>query len=111
LAKSAIAAVLFASNLLFWSTTDYFSGAPYETPLLHTWSLAVEEQFYIAWPIVVWLFTRPALRRFLVPLTVAGFVVSFVMAEILVVKSTKTAFYMFPPRAWELFAGALLALS
>nr|WP_317892736.1 acyltransferase family protein [uncultured Sphingomonas sp.] len=109
-AQSAVGAVLFYSNIYFWGTTDYFSGAPYENPLLHTWSLAVEEQFYIFWPLILLFLAKGPKRKLLLPLTLIAAVISFSMAEYLVERSAKTAFYMFPPRAWELFAGAILAL-
>ncbi|KPH68451.1 acyltransferase family protein [Novosphingobium sp. ST904] len=109
LGKSATTVALFSSNIWFWSQLDYFGPAPYESPLLHTWSLAVEEQFYIFWPLVVALFTMKPLRRWFLPAIVAAIAISFAMAELIVHRSPNFSFYMFPTRAWELLIGALLA--
>lgn len=110
LSRSALSAVAFYSNFYAWSETRYFGAQPFENPLLHTWSLAVEEQFYILWPLAIALLARKRWRRFLLPVTLAATLASFVMAVLLVDFSQKTAFYMFPPRAWELFLGAILAI-
>ncbi|WP_454796933.1 acyltransferase family protein [Novosphingobium lindaniclasticum] len=111
LGKSAVSVALFSSNIWFWSQLNYFGPAPYESPLLHSWSLAVEEQFYIFWPLVVALFTLKPLRRWFLPAIVAAIVISFGLSEFIVHKSPNFAFYMFPTRAWELLLGALLAVA
>jgi peptidoglycan/LPS O-acetylase OafA/YrhL len=56
--RSLTATLLFASNLFFWGETDYFARPAETQPLLHTWSLAVEEQFYLAYPLLLWLIAR-----------------------------------------------------
>jgi len=55
---SGVAALLSASNLYFWQTVDYFNEAAADMPLLHTWSLGVEEQFYVIFPFLVWGMVR-----------------------------------------------------
>ncbi|MAZ15665.1 MAG: acyltransferase [Ahrensia sp.] len=105
---SLIAIVLSASNFLFWYESGYFAPAADEKPLLHTWSLAVEEQFYIFFPIflfVLWRFARD--RTFL---TVAAIAVASLLLSEWGWRHWPTAnFYLMPTRAWELFAGSLCA--
>jgi peptidoglycan/LPS O-acetylase OafA/YrhL len=97
----------FVSNIAFWMDTGYFDSAAESKPLLHTWSLSVEEQFYVAWPLTLaLLYGRRRWRTGLVLLT--G--VSFVMSVYLTMRHQPTAFFLLPPRAWELLAGAALAL-
>ncbi|MBH1999252.1 MAG: acyltransferase [Sphingomonadaceae bacterium] len=107
--RSALAATLFASNLWFFTDTGYFAGAADVKPLLHTWSLAVEEQYYIGFPILILLLTRFASRWR--TWGVAGIAAGSLALSILMQRDTSGfAFYLLPTRAWELFAGALLAL-
>ena len=105
--KSALAVGAFASNFYFWKSVDYFADAHAVQPLLHTWSLAVEEQFYIVFPPFLALLFR---RRWpIVPILAALAVVSFAGAAWLVhIKPTGT-FYLPFTRAWELLAGVLIA--
>jgi peptidoglycan/LPS O-acetylase OafA/YrhL len=109
LAQSAIALSLFASNIQFWRTTDYFSPLAEENALLHTWSLSVEEQFYLIVPLMLVGLYRFRKGRFLsfaslVTITAVSFVVSVVWLQ----KDPAGAFYLLPSRAWELGVGALL---
>ncbi|QGP80357.1 acyltransferase family protein [Sphingobium sp. CAP-1] len=111
--KSALAATLFASNLWFFTDTGYFSGGADVKPLLHTWSLAVEEQYYIGFPILLMLLARfaPRRRSLIVALIVALIAAGSLALAILMQRDTSGfTFYLLPTRAWELFAGALLAL-
>ncbi|WP_325232104.1 acyltransferase family protein [Sphingobium sp.] len=107
--KSALAATAFASNLWFFADTGYFAGGADTKPLLHTWSLAVEEQFYIGFPILLMLLAHlaPHRRTALVATIAAG---SLVLCIAMQRDATGFAFYLPPTRAWELLAGALLAL-
>jgi len=107
-AKSMLAATGSASNLYFWSHSGYFTS-PTSKPLLHTWSLAVEEQFYISFPLFLLLVRRFFPQR-LRTAVVALFVVSFVSSCVVVVRNPETAFYMPYTRAWELLLGTLLSL-
>ncbi len=107
--KSGFAAALSASNIYFWRYTDYFASNSELNPLLMTWSLGVEEQFYILIPISMVLLAQVR-RKLVLPAIVAVCVVSFFYAMYAVTKSPLVAFYMLPARAWELGAGVTLAV-
>jgi peptidoglycan/LPS O-acetylase OafA/YrhL len=107
--KSALMAIAFLSNVGFFMETGYFAGGAETMPLLHTWSLAVEEQFYFGFPILLILIARyrPTARQGVI----AGLaLISFVIAVLTQADGTGSAFYLLPARAWELFIGALLAV-
>lgn len=108
LARSGVAQSLFAANIYFWQTLDYFGGRGERAPLLHTWSLAVEEQFYFVFPFVAYWLARRDRRRFtqLLWLTAAA---SFALSVVLTDRMQPLAFYMLPTRAWELLCGSLIA--
>jgi peptidoglycan/LPS O-acetylase OafA/YrhL len=107
--RSLVAATLFASNILFWQESGYFD-APAETkPLLHTWSLAVEEQFYIVFPLFL-LFVFRFLKGRWVAWTLPVVLISFALSVWGVEHRPEATFYLAPTRAWELLLGALLAL-
>jgi peptidoglycan/LPS O-acetylase OafA/YrhL len=106
--NSLIAVTFFASNILFWRESGYFDTASEEKPLLHTWSLAVEEQYYLLFPILmilIWRFgRRPAFH------VVMGLaLISLLLSEWGWRNSPSANFYLAPSRAWELFAGSLCA--
>ncbi|MDO5631937.1 MAG: acyltransferase family protein [Paracoccus sp. (in: a-proteobacteria)] len=106
--RSLIAVVLFASNILFWKSEGYFSVAAEFNPLLHTWSLAVEEQFYLFFPpflALCWRFGRQ--RVFWI--VVAGAALSLALAELIVHSKPSSAFFLLPTRVWELLAGSICA--
>src|SRR5207245_136927 len=111
--RSVAAVVTFTSNFFFWLQTGYFDHAAVEKPLLHTWSLAVEEQFYLALPLMLWVLSRlargrrAALPMLLVVLTVASFALSVWLMRH---EGSANAFFMSPPRAWEFLAGGIIAI-
>ena len=106
---SALATSVFASNVFFWLETGYFQTAAELKPLIHTWSLAVEEQFYFFVPLLLLLGVRrrPAA---LVRWTAGILVVSLIASEWAVRTSPSAAFYLTPFRVWELATGVMLAL-
>jgi peptidoglycan/LPS O-acetylase OafA/YrhL len=107
--KSALMALAFLSNLWFFANTGYFAGGAETMPLLHCWSLAVEEQFYIGFPLLLWGIARYA-PKWRIGTIAAVAAVSLGWAVLKAADTDGFAFYMLPPRAWELFAGALLAV-
>jgi peptidoglycan/LPS O-acetylase OafA/YrhL len=109
-ARSLKAAAMFGSNFQFEKETGYFDIAAQTKPLLHTWSLAVEEQFYILFPLLLIAIHRFAPRR-LTAVLVILFVASLVASAWMVERSQSAAFYLLPFRAWELLLGSLVAVN
>ncbi len=107
LLASVFAAATFTSNIFFWQTQDYFSASAFTLPLLHTWSLGVEEQFYILFPIFLLIACK--LRQIRAALILA-LVTSFVLSVVFIQQSQSATFYLLPFRAWELLLGAAIAL-
>ncbi|GGC08438.1 acyltransferase [Novosphingobium endophyticum] len=108
--QSLLAVAAFGSNVLFWHEGGYFDGPAGDKPLLHTWSLAVEEQFYIVWPLIAAALIALGHRRLLKQFVWAAVLVSLAASEIVVRLWPSQAFYLIPYRAWELGFGALLAV-
>jgi peptidoglycan/LPS O-acetylase OafA/YrhL len=109
-ADSLLATNLFVSNFLFWSESGYFAADVRLKPLIHMWSLSVEEQFYIVYPIFLLLLYRYA-RRWLVFGIILGIALSFATAEIGARYAPSANFFLLPSRGWELLAGAFLGVT
>lgn len=107
--QSVAATALFASNILFARGNDYFYSHEGFLPLIHMWSLAVEEQFYVGFPLLLmllWAFKRRAIVPTIALVAIASLVLAVLVAPLWPV----LAFYLLPTRIWELAAGALCAL-
>ena len=114
--RSAVSVLAFAANIAFWRGVDfgdltlvnYFGRRLHEQPLVHTWSLGVEEQYHLLFPLSLFLVWR--LRRSLMlPALIAGMLASIVLSVTLTPGSPGVAFYLLPTRAWELLAGGLVS--
>ena len=106
--QSLVATLAFCSNVFFLIKVDYFTGPAESNPLLHTWSLAVEEQFYLLFPLFIAAMWK-ARKQLLLSSLVGISVVSFVIAQWASINMPQAAFYLLPTRAWELGAGAIAA--
>ena len=109
LARSTIAQQLMASNIFFWKSTGYFAGPAEIKPLLHTWSLAVEEQFYLAYPFFLVLLRRTS-RKTLVSIAIVIALLSLAISEWGVHNRRDAAFYLLPTRAWEMLLGGIVVM-
>jgi peptidoglycan/LPS O-acetylase OafA/YrhL len=106
--QSLVAVSVFASNILFWRESGYFDTAAELKPLLHTWSLAVEEQYYVIFPLFLMLCWKLGKRWILVLLGFI-FLTSFAVAQWAAYAKPAAAFYLLPTRGWELLTGAFAA--
>lgn len=107
--KSLMAATISFSNVYFWSESGYFDAPASLKPLLHTWSLGVEEQFYLLFPLLMaWLYRNH--RRYLPHVLIVAALASFGAAVYVMQTNPSSAFYLPHLRAWELMIGAMLAI-
>lgn len=124
--EALAATLLFVSNIFFFAHTDYFDPGTYRNPLIHTWSLSVEEQFYLLFPLIMILTHRLFPARLFTVILILWFTSLAICLGTVVALSTpafldttnwsfnslmRWNFYLLPTRAWELLSGALLALS
>ena len=107
--QSLVATSLFSNNVLLALTSGYWDLTSEFKPLLHTWSLGVEEQYYIFFPIVLMLMWRYA-KKSITPLLWVALVASLLLAEAGQRVNPTATFYMLPTRAWEILMGALAAI-
>ncbi|MEI8033233.1 MAG: acyltransferase family protein [Chlorobiaceae bacterium] len=108
LGKSITATTLFSSNVLFWRESGYFAAPSLEKPLLHTWSLAVEEQFYIIFPLALVFIHRYLKSRYFTWILIA-IILSLGASVYGIYHYAGATFYLVPTRAWELLIGSILA--
>lgn len=107
LGKQILGGSTFASNFILWRESGYFDNSADTKPLLHLWSLAIEEQFYLIWPLLLWLAYKFKLNLLGMTLVIAC--ISFVLNIISVQANPVAAFYSPQTRFWELMVGSVLA--
>jgi peptidoglycan/LPS O-acetylase OafA/YrhL len=110
LGAQSAAAAGFVANLFFWRDSGYFNAASDTKPLLHLWSLGVEEQFYLVWPFVVALLYQSWRRRLPLAIGIIG-LASFALNVVMVTNHPSATFYLPMTRLWELVAGALIVMA
>lgn len=105
----ALAVVGIAANIFMWrNANNYWGETAEQMPLLHTWSLSVEEQFYFLYPLGLFLLVRFR-RRWVSVIVISATVISLVLALVWGPLHSAASFYLLPTRAWELFVGCILA--
>ncbi len=109
--KTLLASSAFSSNILFYRWSGYFAPDSEFAPLLHTWTLSVEEQFYVGWPLLLRVLSLPRASRWKTLAAVSILGGSLTLSAYWVGSDANAAFYLLPSRAWELAMGALLCLS
>ncbi len=107
--ESLVGISTFSSNIIFWLQSGYFGTASEKSPLLHTWSLAVEEQFYVFFPLLLmflWAFAKKLVELALVSILL----ISLILAHWASAHTADANFYLLPTRTWELMIGSLVGL-
>jgi len=105
--KHVAAGAAFVSNLALWAEAGYFDPSSELKPLLHLWSLGIEEQFYLLWPLLALLFTRA--RRWVIAILVSTLLLSFMLNVAFVASRPKAVFFLPLTRFWEMLIGVVLA--
>lgn len=110
LGSQVTSVLLFMGNFQMWQlANDYWGQAAQDTPLLHTWSLAVEEQFYLLYPLALIMLLKAG-RRFVLPALLFALALSFAVSLYGTNRMPAATFYLLPSRAWELLIGCALAV-
>jgi peptidoglycan/LPS O-acetylase OafA/YrhL len=107
--RSLASTSTFLSNVYFWKTSGYFAAPAQTKPLLHTWSLSVEEQYYLFAPVYFWIIFKHGKARWLLFLAPIA-ILSLVTGIAAVFVAPTAGFFLFPTRIWELLLGAIIAL-
>lgn len=106
LLKQMAGTLTFSANVVLWRQTGYFDTSSALKPLLHTWSLSLEEQYYLALPLLLWLGPRRRPIALLATALVASLLACFALLQI----KPSATFFLLPTRAWELLAGSICAV-
>ncbi len=104
------ASLTFISNISYWQEAGYFDAASHEKWLLHTWSLSVEWQFYIIYPLVLVTMRKGLSLRAMKAAVLIGTILSFIFSVVITHKWPNAAYYLFPTRAWEMMIGGVAYL-
>ncbi|NNN80362.1 acyltransferase family protein [Vibrio sp. 11-4(1)] len=107
LGKHVASSISFLSNIVYWRESGYFDAASHEKWLLHTWSLSVEWQFYILYPVVILALKKFLPLRSLKLLLVFGTTLGFILSVIATNKWPNPSYYLLPTRAWEMMMGGV----
>ncbi|MDB6143079.1 MAG: acyltransferase [Pseudomonas sp.] len=107
--KSLIAVPTFSSNILFWRESGYFDAAAELKPLLHTWTLAVEEQYYVFFPLFLMLMWGLG-RKWITGILIIAAMLSLAISEHGAANESSATFYLLHARAWELLVGSFIAI-
>lgn len=110
LGKHAASSIGFLSNVIYWREAGYFDAASHEKWLLHTWSLSVEWQFYIIYPLVLLALKRIFSLKILKSLVIVATVIGFIFSVYATYKWPNASYYLFPMRAWEMMLGGVAFL-
>ena len=110
LGKQAASSVVFISNLVYYSESGYFAESSLENWLLHTWSLSVEWQFYLLYPIVLLALNKVLSRDKLKVFIVVSTLLSLLLSAWLTQQNPSLSYYVLPTRAWEMLVGGLAFL-
>lgn len=109
LAKHTLSSINFFSNIVYGRESSYFDTDSHNKALLHTWSLSVEWQFYLVFPIIVALLYKiKKSRNFLLTFFILGTIISLILSIIITAKNPSAGFFLLPTRAWEMLAGGLI---
>ncbi|EIX5057537.1 acyltransferase, partial [Escherichia coli] len=106
--KSLIFAVISLSNFFFWLSSDYFDASSITKPLLHTWSLSVEEQFYLVWPLLLTLAYKLKSKNGIIAIISIMFVVSIIYSQSLLPSDSNKSYFLTTSRAFEFAVGAIV---
>lgn len=106
--QSMVSVVIFLSNILFWMKSGYFDTSTEIKPLIHTWSLSIEEQFYILFPVMCIIIFKFSKRNFLLIFSLIA-LIGLLTAQHITTNYPSMAFYMLPTRGWEIICGVLVA--
>lgn len=110
LGKHAAASLTFTSNIVYWTESNYFNASSIEKWLLHTWSLSVEWQFYLIYPVILVLLKKFLTIAQIKVVLVVGTVLAFSFSIFVTFKSSSAAYFLLPTRAWQMLAGGLVFL-